>query len=76
VLLDQRSSCTASSMCSPVPTTSMPFKVGCERLIDGYPDTVTPGYNDFRPDNPVYRAQLRKMIDGVLGLTVGPMSPP
>jgi hypothetical protein len=37
-------------------------------LIAGYP--ASSGYYEFRPTNPVLRAQFAKMIDGALGLVV------
>ncbi len=44
-------------------------------LIEGYP--IGGGYSEFRPTNPVFRAQYAKMIDGALGLDVDEdMAPP
>lgn len=44
-------------------------------LVTGYP--TSGGYSEFRPANPVFRAQFAKMIAGALGLTVDEtMTPP
>jgi len=44
-------------------------------LIAGYP--TSGGFSEFRPANPVFRAQFAKMIVGALGLTVDEtMTPP
>jgi hypothetical protein len=40
--------------------------LGERRLIDGYPKTR--GALEFKPENPVFRAQFAKMIDGALDL--------
>lgn len=43
--------------------------MGAKGLIEGYP-MGDEGHREFRPLNPVYRAQCAKMIDGALGLAV------
>ena len=46
-----------------------------KRLVDGYP--AANGGMDFKPDNPVFRAQYAKMIDGALDLVPSEtMTPP
>jgi hypothetical protein len=50
--------------------------MGAKGLIEGYP-SGSEGYRDFRPGNPVLRAQFAKMIVGALGLGVDEaMAPP